>query len=144
LARDNYGSVAGSIRQVGPYRPYSISESHLRLVDIMSFTNSYKADVSPLPSGDYGPDPYDINWMMPLYEATLESDRIKLTPFVPSLHARGYADQVKAHPDLHRWFPFDLSTLDAILKEIESFVRRYPMCILFAIIDKPAATRSQA
>ena len=102
----------------------------------MSFTNSYKAEDSPLPSGYYGPDPYDINWMMPLEEATLESDRVKLTPFIPSLYARSYADQVKAHPDLHHWFPFDLSTLDAILTEVETFVRRHPTCILFAIIDK--------
>jgi RimJ/RimL family protein N-acetyltransferase len=102
----------------------------------MSFTNSYKAEDRPLPSGYYGPDPYDINWMMPLHDATLESDRVKLTPFIPSLYAQGYADQVKAHPDLHRWFPFDLSTLDAILTQIETFVRRHPTGILFAIIDK--------
>jgi RimJ/RimL family protein N-acetyltransferase len=102
----------------------------------MSFTNSYKADVSPLPSGYYGPDPYDINWVNSLHEATLESDRVKLTPFIPSLHARDYADQVKAHPDLHRWFPFDLPTLDTILMMIEILIRRHSMCILFAVIDK--------
>ncbi|KAF8490170.1 acyl-CoA N-acyltransferase [Russula emetica] len=101
----------------------------------MSFTNSYKAQ-DQLPSGYYGPDPYDINWMMPLHEATLESDRVKLTPFIPSLHARAYADQVKAHPDLHRWYPFDLSTLDNILTQAETLVRRNPMAILFAVIDK--------
>ncbi|SRR6266478_1445584 len=102
----------------------------------MSFTNSFKVDIRPPPPGYYGPDPYDINWMMPLHEATLESDRVKLTPFIPSLHARAYADQLKAHPDLHRWFPFDLSTLDEILTKIEILIRRSPMCISFAIIDK--------
>ncbi len=102
----------------------------------MSFTNSYKEEDRPFPSGYYGPDPYDINWVMPLLEATLESDRVKLTPFIPSLHARAYADQVKAHPDLHRWYPVDLSTLDNILNRIEAFVRRNPMAIMFAIIDK--------
>jgi RimJ/RimL family protein N-acetyltransferase len=101
----------------------------------MSFTNSYKAEDSPVPPG-YGPDPYDINWMMPLEEATLESDRVKLTPLIPSLHAQGYADQVKAHPDLHRWFPFSLSNLDTILVMIEIFIRRQPACIMFAVIDK--------
>jgi hypothetical protein len=106
------------------------------LVDIMLFTKSYEAGDRPLPSGYYDPGPYDINWMMPLHEATLESDRVKLTPFIPSLYARGYADQVKTHFDLHLWFPFDLSTLDIILTQIESFVRRHPTCVLFAIIDK--------
>jgi len=102
----------------------------------MSFTNSYKQDDSPVEPGYYGPDPYDINWMMPLHETTLESDRVKVTPFIPSLHARSYADQVKAHPDIHRYYPFDLTSLDKILLEIETLVRRRPAYILFAIIDK--------
>ena len=82
------------------------------------------------------PDPYDINWMMPLHEATLESDRVKLTPFIPSLHGRAYADSSKTNPDLHRWFPFELSNLDDILAKIEFLIRCPPQCILFAIIDK--------
>jgi RimJ/RimL family protein N-acetyltransferase len=106
------------------------------LLDIMSFTNSFKGDNTPFPSGYYGPDPYDINWMMPLHEATLESDRVKLTPFIPSLHARAYADELKTDPDLHRWFPFDLSTLDDILAKTEILIRQPPLCLLFAIIDK--------
>jgi RimJ/RimL family protein N-acetyltransferase len=106
-----------------------------RHIIIMSFTNSYKAE-DPLPSEYYGPDPYDINWMLPLHEATLESDRVKLTPFIPSLHARPYADQAKAHPDLHHWYPYDLSTLNNILTEIETQVRRNPTAVIFAIIDK--------
>jgi RimJ/RimL family protein N-acetyltransferase len=102
----------------------------------MSFTNSFKADNTPFPSGYYGPDPYDINWMVPLHEATLESDRVKLTPFIPSVHARAYADKLNTDPDLHRWYPFDLTTLDDILEKTEIFMRRLPFCILFAIIDK--------
>ena len=100
----------------------------------MSFINSYKQD-SPVEPG-YGPDPYDINWMMPLHERTLESDRVKLTPFIPSLYARQYADQAKAHPDIHRYYPLDLTSLDKILLEIETLVRSRPAHILFAIIDK--------
>ena len=104
----------------------------------MSFTNSFsfEGDDTPFPSEYYGSDPYDINWMMPLHEATLESDRVKLTPFIPSLHARAYADKLKSDPDILRWFPFDLSTLDEILAQTEILLRRSPQCILFAIIDK--------
>jgi RimJ/RimL family protein N-acetyltransferase len=115
---------------------YELIPQALRLIDAMSFTNSFKAEGWQHLPGYYGPDPYDINWMMPLHDTTLESDRVKLTPFIPSLHAQGYADQAKAHPDLHRWFPFDLSTLDTILTMTENLMRRYPMCILFAVIDK--------
>ena len=103
----------------------------------MAYTNSYKApEVPALLPGHYGPDPYDINWIMPLHEATLESERVKLTPFIPSLHAKEYADQIAAHPELHRYFPFNPSTLDEILTTIELMVRREPTWILFAIIDK--------
>jgi len=101
----------------------------------MSFTNLYEQDDDPVEPG-YGPNPYDINWMMPLHETTLESDRVKLTPFIPLLHARPYAEQVKAHPDMHRYFPLDLTNLDKILSTIETLIRRRPAHILFAITDK--------
>ena len=103
----------------------------------MAYTNSLKSpDWPALLPGYYGPDPYDINWVMPLHEATLESDRIKLTPFVPSLHAKEYAEQIAAHPDLHRWFPVDLSSLDHILTVAELHMRCQSKNILFAITDK--------
>jgi RimJ/RimL family protein N-acetyltransferase len=102
----------------------------------MSFTNSFEGYDALLPSECYGSDPYDINWMLPLHEATLESDRVKLTPFIPSLHARAYAEKLKTDPDLLRGFPFDLSTIDEILNQTELLIRRSPQCILFAIIDK--------
>ena len=103
----------------------------------MVYTNSYKKPDRPtLLPGYFGPEPYDINWAFPLYEETLESERVKLTPFIPSLHAQEYAAQVSAQPDLHRWLPIDLSSLDHILTEIELRVRRNSSWILFAIIDK--------
>ena len=103
----------------------------------MVYTNSFKVtERSTLLPGHFGPDPYDINWAFPLYEETLESERVKLTPFIPSLHAQEYAAQVSAQPDLHRWYPIDLSSLDHILTEIELRVRRNSSWILFAIIDK--------
>jgi RimJ/RimL family protein N-acetyltransferase len=92
--------------------------------------------MSSTTSGNYGPEPYDINWIVPLHEATLESDRVKLTPFIPSLHARTYADISNTYPDLHSRFPFELSSLDDITTKIEFLIRRNPHCLLFAIIDK--------
>ena len=101
----------------------------------MSFTNSFQFNDTSL-DGYYGPDPYDINWIAPLHEATLESDRVKLTPFIPSLHAQTYVDKLKTDPDLHRWYPFEHTTLDDVLAKTEIFIRRLPVCITFAIIDK--------
>ncbi|KAH8980074.1 acyl-CoA N-acyltransferase [Lactarius akahatsu] len=103
----------------------------------MAYINSYeKPERSTLLPGYFGPDPYDINWAFPLYEETLESERVTLTPFIPSLHAQEYAAQVGVRPELHRWFPLDLSSLDLLLTEVEVRVRRNPSWILFAIIDK--------
>ena len=103
----------------------------------MAYTNLYKEPEKPtLLPGYFGPDPYDINWAFPLHEEALQTERVKLTPFVPSLHAVEYAAQVKTKPDLHRYYPFELSSLDQILTEVELRARRDPSCILFAIIDK--------
>ncbi|KAF8260135.1 hypothetical protein EI94DRAFT_1749461 [Lactarius quietus] len=86
----------------------------------MAYTNSYKEPEKPtLLPGYFGPDPYDINWAFPLYEEALESERVKLTPFIPSVHAYEYAAQVNAQPDLYQWYPFELSSLDQILTEVE-------------------------
>jgi len=52
------------------------------------------------------------------------------------VHAQEYVAQTTARPDLHQWFPFDLSSLDQILTGVELRVRRNPSWILFAIIDK--------
>ncbi|KAH8985045.1 acyl-CoA N-acyltransferase [Lactarius hatsudake] len=103
----------------------------------MAYINSYEKPERPaLLSGYFGTEPYDINWAFPLYEETLESERVKLTPFIPSLHAQEYAAQVGVRPELHRWFPLDLSSLDLLLTEVEVRVRRNPLWVLFAIIDK--------
>jgi RimJ/RimL family protein N-acetyltransferase len=99
--------------------------------------NSYKKQETPaLLPGFFGPDPYDINWAFPLHEETLESERVKLTPFIPKLHAQEYAAQTSVRPDLHRWIPFEVNSLDQILTRVELRVRRNPSWILFAIIDK--------
>ena len=111
----------------------------------MAYINSYRAPDPPsLLPGCYGPDPYDINWMMPLHEATLESDRVKLTPFIPSLHAKEYVEQVAAHPELHRYIPVDMSSLDKTLTVFEQLMRQQPTNVLFAIIDKGQGGHSRA
>jgi RimJ/RimL family protein N-acetyltransferase len=103
----------------------------------MAYTNSYKGPERPtLSPGNCSPDLYDINWAFPIYKETLESERVKLTPFIPSLHAQEYAAQVNAQPDLHRDFPFELSSLGHILASVELLMRQNSSCILFAILDK--------
>ena len=102
-----------------------------------TYINSYKKQETPaLLPGFFGPDPYDINWAFPLHEETLESERVKLTPFIPKLHAQEYAAQTSVRPDLHRWIPFEVNSLDQVLTRVELVVRCNSSWILFAIIDK--------
>jgi RimJ/RimL family protein N-acetyltransferase len=104
----------------------------------MTYVNSYKAPEAPVfPSLYYGPDPYDINFSFPIDEPSLESDRIKLTPFIPALHAQQYWDQATQAPDVFRYLSTNHKTINEFLFFLETRVRRDPNFVFFAIIDKP-------
>ncbi|KAI0300460.1 acyl-CoA N-acyltransferase [Multifurca ochricompacta] len=103
----------------------------------MSFVNSYKAPEAPvLPSKYLGPDPYDINFSFPIDESSLESDRVKLTPFIPKLHAQEYWDQSMRAPELYRFLSVEFKTIDDFLFLLETRVRCNPNLVFFAVIDK--------
>ncbi|KAI0743527.1 acyl-CoA N-acyltransferase [Daedaleopsis nitida] len=103
----------------------------------MAFVNSYKPPTAPTLADSelYGPTPYDINFSWPLHEETLKTDRLKLVPFVPSVHAETYWANVKDHPELFRFFPRFNSTLAEFLTWVEIMIRRNPSLLLLAMID---------
>jgi len=104
----------------------------------MSFTNSYAIPVDPpvLPESElYGPNPYDINFVFPIHTQTLETERIKLTPFIPTIHGRAYWDVVHDKLHLFRYYPHIWPTYGAVLTFFER-IRRNPQQTLFSIIDK--------
>lgn len=100
------------------------------------YTNSYSEPAPEILSNCYGPDPYELNFMWPIDFSLLESERVKLVPFIPRLHAQTYVDHAASSPDMSRWLPFDLSKLEDVLSFVESFIRRSPSCIAFAVMDK--------
>ncbi|KAH9047286.1 acyl-CoA N-acyltransferase [Lactarius hengduanensis] len=103
----------------------------------MPYVNSYKVPEPPVfPSMYYGPDPYDVNFSFPIDEPSLESDRVKLTPFIPALHAQEYWDQSTQAPEIYRFLSIRPKTIDEYLAFLETRVRRNPNFIFFAIIDK--------
>ncbi|KAF6752975.1 hypothetical protein DFP72DRAFT_902992 [Ephemerocybe angulata] len=79
---------------------------------------------------------YDQNFCFPVPEA-LESDRVKLVPFVPSLHSKAYADLSSTYREVYRYIPlgafWDQAALDTY---IEQSFRVEPGWILFAVFDK--------
>ncbi|KAI0704610.1 acyl-CoA N-acyltransferase [Earliella scabrosa] len=113
----------------------------------MSFVNNY----TPPPPGtgipflprilpepeQYGPTPYDINFAFPIHLDTLQSDRIKLVPFIPAVHASTFWENLKDNThESFRYYPFRLSALSQALSMIELTFRQNPNIILFAVIDK--------
>lgn len=103
-------------------------------VTSMTFVNSYKPP-APLNSQlSSMQDPYDINWAFPL--PPLETARVKLIPFIPSLHAQTFFDSTKDYPDLFHHMAFVFPTLEAFLEMVEVYMHIESGAILFTIIDK--------
>lgn len=102
----------------------------------MEWTNFYKPPVPPAAASleYFGPYPYDLNWQFPV-PASLETDRIKLVPFVPRAHAQAFLDGSIDHPSLWRLTGQLLVNMSSLLMFVES-IRSCPSDILFAIMNK--------
>ncbi|KAF8896407.1 acyl-CoA N-acyltransferase [Infundibulicybe gibba] len=100
----------------------------------MSFVNTYK----PPMGSNSEPVPYDINFNHPV-PTNIETDRVKLTPFIPSVHGPAFVAACRADPSVTRFLPFTIDTPIALHEFIENFIRQDPSCIVFAVLDKTAA-----
>ena len=104
----------------------------------MSVVNNYSPAVGEDFSTSYGPEPYDLNFVFPLNFAALESERVKLVPYLPRLHAEAYMAEVTAAPELQHYLFFLHTTLGEHLAFVEGYIRRSPGNAAFAVIDKTA------
>ncbi|CAL1702905.1 unnamed protein product [Somion occarium] len=106
----------------------------------MAFTNSYRRPVALGILAEeelLGPDPYDVNFVFPIHPESLETDRIRLIPFIPKVHVKAAWEVLSVHHnELFRFYPFVIPTQDQFLTFMERRVRRDPQNISFAIIDK--------
>ncbi|KAJ7035050.1 acyl-CoA N-acyltransferase [Mycena alexandri] len=73
---------------------------------------------------------YDVNFKHPLPESSLETSRVKLTPFLPHFHTDQLLSILSANPEIERFLaiPFTAEAIDTFGADPES--------ILFAVIDK--------
>ncbi|KAF8989236.1 acyl-CoA N-acyltransferase [Cyathus striatus] len=100
----------------------------------MSIINSYKVPESTVV--DISPkEPYDVNCNIPV-PPILETERVKLTLFIPHLHGKAFHDQANADPSVIHWLPVSWPTLESFITFHESVIRQDPANILFAILDK--------
>ncbi|KAG1739866.1 acyl-CoA N-acyltransferase [Suillus paluster] len=104
----------------------------------MAYVNAYKPPPPAKPAyGLHGPVPYDINVAFPLDFTQLETPRLKLTPFIPSIHAVKYHAAISDPAHFYRYYPFpDMEEPESYLRFVDAFVRQNPYSILFAIIDR--------
>ena len=104
----------------------------------MSYTNKYTPpEPATIPEAElYGPDPYDVNWVFPVLPESLESERVQLVPFIPSVHAQHFWDEGTKTPGLWQYYPIVWHTRADFLAWFEREVRRNPANVYFAIIDK--------
>lgn len=97
----------------------------------MAFVNNYKPSQ---PASSAPPGPYDINFNLPL-PPTLETDRIKLIPLIPSIHVEPYFAASQVDPTFARYLPISFPNL-ASFHFFAEFIRTDPTSVLFIIIDK--------
>ncbi|KAK7679000.1 hypothetical protein QCA50_017944 [Cerrena zonata] len=105
----------------------------------MSFVNLYQPPAAPgaIPENELnGPEPYDTNFVFPIHPERLETERVKLTPFVPKVHFEVTWEGIPNQEELFRFYPFTLPTREIFLTFIERFIRQDPKNIVFSIVDK--------
>ncbi|CAE6399745.1 unnamed protein product [Rhizoctonia solani] len=103
---------------------------------MVNVVNNY---VPPPPKGPVTlPDPnapYDLNFRFPVRE--LESDRLKLVPFVPSVYGQALFEGMKPHPELVGYLPWNpFKTLHEFEVHFEQLIRSNPTWCVFAALDK--------
>ncbi|EKM51011.1 uncharacterized protein PHACADRAFT_262957 [Phanerochaete carnosa HHB-10118-sp] len=105
----------------------------------MPYTNSYTPPPLPPPIPDselLGPEPYDLNWVFPIYPESLENERVKLVPLIPREHGEQFYSETTKDPLFFRYYSIVWHNLREWLTWAECYMRRNPANILFAIIDK--------
>ncbi|KAI0725394.1 acyl-CoA N-acyltransferase [Fomitopsis betulina] len=106
----------------------------------LPFVNNYTPpEDSPHPDPEVvltSKEPYDINYSFPLHLGTLACATVRLTPFVPTLHARELWQHIGPQArNVFRYYPFCIDTLAYFLSIVE-MVRSSPDNCLFAVCDR--------
>lgn len=102
----------------------------------MAFVNAYKPiDYTTVDLSPQFQDPYDVNCIVPV-PAALESERVKLVPFIPSIHSDPFYDIFRTDPTQEKHTAFRFPTLDSFNFFVEYIIRRDPRALLFVVIDK--------
>ncbi|KAF9231115.1 acyl-CoA N-acyltransferase [Melanogaster broomeanus] len=99
----------------------------------MVFVNNYPPEPEVSEEELYGPEPYDLNFILPV-PPVLSTDKLRLVPFIPRVHAAAYFDAVRGHETMYQYMPVPLENPSDFLRTLEMF-RRDKTAVMFAVID---------
>ncbi|KAF5380134.1 hypothetical protein D9615_006189 [Tricholomella constricta] len=77
----------------------------------------------------------NVNFNVPL-PSSLETPRINLTPFIPSVHGELFFSAFEIAPELGQYLPIAFPSYPEFLSFFEEYIRSDDGGVLFAIIDK--------
>ena len=98
------------------------------------FVNNYKpGSIQEVSSTEPIPNPW--NFVLPVPEC-IETSRVKLVPFVPSIHIEPWQTVTLQNPTLMQYIPFKLNRLEDNYRTV---IHNDPRNLLFAIITKTGA-----
>ncbi|KAI0700846.1 acyl-CoA N-acyltransferase [Cerioporus squamosus] len=84
------------------------------------------------------PSSSEVKFCLPIRE--LQNDRVKLTPFIPSIHGPAYWEGTRANPEIYTFAPLGpFPTYDAFFAHISPRWCPRPEQIVFAILAKTSS-----
>lgn len=100
----------------------------------MTVVNNYSPEPEIQESELYGPEPYDVNFLLPI-PPVLSTDRLRLVPFIPRIHAATYLDGTRGHESMFKYMPIAVEHPTDFLRYVEKR-RQDKSALLFAVIDR--------
>jgi RimJ/RimL family protein N-acetyltransferase len=100
----------------------------------MSFINTYMLPSSKTVDISLK-EPFDVNCIIPI-SSVLETERVLVTPLIPSIHAKKFYEAYKEDPSLGQYLPVSWPTFEDYLAFYEGFIRQNTNAVMFVIIDK--------
>ncbi|KAF9243089.1 hypothetical protein BU15DRAFT_72289 [Melanogaster broomeanus] len=89
----------------------------------MAFVNNCSPEPEISEEELYGPEPYDLNFILPV-PPVLSTDKPRLVPFIPCVHAAAYFDAVRGHETMYQYMPHALEYPSGLLRYIKMHRRK--------------------
>ncbi|EIN06820.1 acyl-CoA N-acyltransferase [Punctularia strigosozonata HHB-11173 SS5] len=87
-------------------------------------------------------EPFDVNFCLPVRE--LESDKVKLTPFIPSIHSELVVNSTIDYPDVWKYLPSGpFNSVEAFTEYFMLLIARDPKWMLYAVYDKGSSSNAE-